>query len=119
MDVRSIASLLAAFALCGCSSLLPKGSADMPSPFGSFDHARAALDQVVPFKTHEPELKDLGFDLRAGRNVTLIPFPEIVARLAPYPGVPVADLEPGIRQCIRAQAACRGYLFHFERQDRN
>jgi hypothetical protein len=109
-------SLLAA-ASCGCSSLLPTGSTDTPSTFASFDQAQAAVEKVVAFRTLDGELKDLGFDVQ-GRNVTRIPYPDIVARLAPYPGVSMAELDPGIRQCIQAQADCRGYLFHFERQDR-
>ncbi len=32
--------------------------------------------------------------------------------------MPFEILDPGIRQCIEAQTACRGYVFHFERQDR-
>jgi hypothetical protein len=48
----------------------------------------------------------------------LIPYPDIVARLAPYPGLPLPLLDPGVRQCVEAQAACRGFLFHFETQER-
>ena len=48
----------------------------------------------------------------------MIPYPDIVARLAPYSGVALDQLDAGIRECIHAQSACRGYLVHFERQDR-
>jgi hypothetical protein len=118
MVIRLVTLALFAVAVSGCSSLLPRGSSDTPSTFASFEQAQAAVEMVVAFKTRDAELKSLGFDPKDGRNVTLIPYPEIVARLAPYPGVPMSDLDPGIRQCIQAQAACRGYLFHFERQDR-
>ena len=113
LAVAALASILA-----GCGSLLPRGSADTPAGFASFDDAEAAVGKVVGLQTRVAELKGLGFDPVAGTNVTLIPYPDIVARLAPYPGVPLERLDPGIRQCIDAQAACRGYLFHFERQDR-
>lgn len=111
--------LLAACAfLAGCSSLLPRGSTDTPSPFHSYAQAQAAIEKVVPFRTRTAELGSLGFDIDEGKNVTLIPYPEIVARLVPYSGVPLAELDPGIRECILAKGGCRAYLFHFERQDR-
>lgn len=104
--------------LAGCSSMLPRGSSDTPSPFGSYADAQAAAERIVPFRTRVPELPAMGFDPREGSNVTLIPYPDIVARLAPYPGVPLDELDPGIRACISVKSACRGYLFRFERQDR-
>lgn len=76
------------------------------------------MEKIVAFQTRTSDLKALGFDPKEGKNVTLIPYPDIVARLAPHPGVPLAALDPGVRQCIEAQTACRAYLFHFERQDR-
>jgi hypothetical protein len=104
--------------LAGCTSLLPSGSSGTPSPFPNFEQARAAAEKIVAFQTRTSELKSLGFDPQEGANVTIIPYPEIVARLAPHPGVPLAALDPGVRKCIDAQALCRAYLFHFEQQDR-
>ena len=60
----------------------------------------------------------LGFDPDDGKNVTLIPYPDIVTRLAPHPALPLASLDAGVRACIEAQAGCRAYVFHFEQQDR-
>ncbi len=110
--------LLLALALSGCGSLLPKGSSDTPSAFADFAEASAAAQRIQPFRTKVVELKALGFDPDSGNNVTLIPYPDIVARLAPHPGVPMAQLDPGVRTCIEAQARCHAYVFHFERQDR-
>jgi hypothetical protein len=104
--------------LGACSSLLPRGSTDTPTGFGNFEEAQAAAQRVIPMETREAELAKLGFDPAAGANVVLVPYPEIVGRLAPNPGVPFELLDPGIRQCIEAQTACRGYVFHFERTDR-
>lgn len=97
--------------------MLPHGSADTLAPFESFGQAQAAIEKIVPFATRVEELHSLGFDAVNGRNVTVIPYPEIVARLVPYSGVPLSALEDGIRKCILAQTQCRAYLFHFERQD--
>jgi hypothetical protein len=118
MAIRRIAPLVLACALAGCAGLLPRGTSDTPTPFASYEEARAATERVVPFRTRTGELKALGFDVQAGRNVTLIPYPEIVARLAPHSGVPLDALEPGIRECILARTDCRAYAFRFERIDR-
>lgn len=117
MSIRLAATLLCA-ACTACSSMLPRGSTDTPSPFETFAQAQAAAEQIVPFRTRTDELRALGFDPHEGRNVTLIPYPDIVARLAPHPGVPIADLDPGIRRCIGAGKQCRGLLFRFQREDR-
>jgi len=111
-------AVLCCAALSGCSHLLPEGSTDTPSGFDSFEAAQAAAGRIVPLRTRVTELKGLGFDPEGGTNVTLIPYPDIAARLAPYPALPMSALDPGVRRCIEAQAACRGYLFHFERQNR-
>lgn len=114
--MRFLPALLLATALGGCANLLPRGSTDAPAPFADFAQAQAAVQRIAPFRTHPSELKSLGFDADGGRNVTLIPYPDVLARLAPYSGVPIDALDPGIRRCIAAQSGCRAYLFHFEQQ---
>lgn len=116
--VATLAGAALAAVLAGCGSLLPRGTSDTPAGFATFEDAEAAARRVEGLKTRTADLKALGFDVVGGTNVTLIPYPDIVARLAPYSGVAIDQLDPGIRECIRAQSACRGYLFHFERQDR-
>jgi hypothetical protein len=104
--------------LPGCSSLLPTSTSNTQAMFNSFEEAQTAALRIVPQQTRPQELKDLGFDFQSGSNVTLIAYPEIVARLAPYPGVPIDKLDAGIRQCIEAQVECRGYIFRFDHQRR-
>lgn len=115
---RPLCILALAGAAAGCTSLLPRGSSDTPSPFDSYAQAQAAAEKIVPFRTKTTELGALGFDPKDGKNVTVIPYPDIVARLAPYSGVPLSDLDPGIRECILAKSDCKAYQFRFERQDR-
>lgn len=108
----------ACIALSACTSLLPRSSSSTPGNFANFESAKDAVQRIVPLETRFSELKDLGFDPDAGSNVTLIPYPDIVARLAPYPALSLQQLDPGVRKCVEDQASCRGYLFHFERQGR-
>lgn len=119
MKAAHLAIALATALLCsGCSSLLPRGSSDTPSPFPTFGDAQVAAERIVAFRTRVPDLQALGFDPAEGKNVTQIPYPDIVARLAPYSGVPLEALDPGIRACIVARNSCHAYVFRFERTDR-
>jgi hypothetical protein len=104
--------------LGACTSLLPSSSAVSPSQFGSYEAARQALEKSVPYQTTLEELKALGFDPYASVNVTVIPYPEVVSRLAPYSGVPLEALDRGVRDCILAQTRCSAYVFHIARNDR-
>jgi hypothetical protein len=102
----------------GCTSLLPHGAATTPSPFQSYPEAQRAAESIEPFRTDLAQLAALGFDPDNARNVTVIPYPEILGRQAPYSGVPMEHLDRGIRACIEAQVGCRGYLFRFQQEDR-
>jgi hypothetical protein len=116
---RSLLPLLAAAALAaGCTSLLPHGSSTSPTPFASFAVAEAAAARIVPFETRVDQLKALGFDADGGKNVTVIPYPDLLTRLVPYSGVPMESLDRGIRECIAARDACRAWVFHFEQLER-
>jgi hypothetical protein len=105
-------------ATAGCSSLLPRGGAKTTSPFDSYAHAQAAAERIVPFRSTTADLAAAGFDPDNAANVTVIPYPEILGRLTPYSGVPMERLDRGIRACIDAQVACRGYLFRFQQESR-
>jgi hypothetical protein len=115
-----LSAALAAAALSACAHLLPDQAVDTRPPFDSFASARAAVERVEPFRTRIGELGPLGFDIQGQRNVTVIAYPDLVARLAPNSSVPLADLDAGIRECILARDACRAYGFHFwsERRER-
>lgn len=105
-------------ALAGCAQLLPHEKYTVAAPFDSYAAAQQALEQVVPFETTVDELRGLGFDLQASANVTLIPYPALVARLAPNPSVPFAELDRGIRDCILARAGCRAFEIRIVRERR-
>lgn len=115
---RVLCACVAAAACSACTSLLPRGSSGVASPFATFAQAQGAAERIVPFETRVGDLAALGFDPQEGANVTRIPYPDIVGRLAPYPGVPLDALDPGIRACIAARGLCTGYRFRFERTDR-
>jgi len=116
MIIKSARCLVACLLLAGCSHLLPRGNTEEPSQFESFEAAAAAFDRIVSHQTTVGELKTLGFDVQASSNMTLIPYPQLTARLSPDPGVPFETLDTGIRECILAHQACQAYEFHFSRE---
>lgn len=115
VSALSIAGLLI---LGGCGSLLPRGSSHEPSTFTSFEAAREALERIEPYRTTTAQLKSLGFDVDTSANVRLIPYPQVITRLAPNPNVTLDMLDPGIRDCIAARQACRAYEFLISHQSR-
>lgn len=106
--------------LSACAHLLPQQAVDTRPAFETFEAASQALERIEPFRTRIGELGPLGFDVQGRHNATVIPYPDLVARLAPNSSVPFAELDPGIRECILARDACRAYQFHFwyERRER-
>lgn len=94
--------------------MLPHGRDEDISSFASFEAARDALEHAVPYSTTVDGLKALGFDINGSGNVMQIPYPELISRLAPHPGVRLEDMDPGIRDCIAAREACRVYVFSME-----
>ena len=104
--------------LAGCAGMLPQSSSNTSSQFRSFEEAKQALEKITPYKTTFDELKALGFDPQATTNVTVIPYPDVVTRLAPNSGVPLDALDRGVRDCILAQTQCRAYVFYVAQQSR-
>jgi hypothetical protein len=117
MRSAALLALLFGGLLAGCSSLLPFGSDRLHSPFSSYAEAERAVQRITPYATRVEELPALGFDPAAGRNVTRIPYPNVIGRVVSASGVPMEALDEGVQACILAQARCHGYLFRFEHKD--
>jgi hypothetical protein len=111
--VGALVALLAAGLASGCAGMLPRADNEARSPFDSYDAAAAAFERIVGHTTTVAEMRALGFDPAASANVTVIPYPQLTARLSPDPGVPFEALDPGIRECLLARQACRTYEFRF------
>lgn len=103
-----LASLCLATALGGCASLLPRGAAQTGKPWSDFQQAHAAFERIQPFVTTTTQLREQGIDPLVTPNITILSYADIVRRLVPPSGSDIA-LDPGIRACLQAQAACRGY----------
>lgn len=116
--IHFVACTTVACVLAGCADLLPRSQSQQPSGFDTYEAAASALERTLPYTTTVAELKALGFDIDASPNVTQIPYPQLVGRLAPNSAIPLDALEPGIRDCLLARQACRVYEFRLMREAR-
>jgi hypothetical protein len=118
MKALHIACLVASLVASGCADLLPRSRSEPHSGFETFEAATAALNQSVPYSTTLPQLKALGFDLDTSTNATLIPYPQLIARLAPNASIPLEAMDRGLRDCINARHECQVYEFNVSRESR-
>ena len=112
----ALALLLAAMLTAGCAGMLPRADNEARSPFDSYAAAASAFDRILGHETTVAQMRALGFDPAASANVTVIPYPQLTARLSPDPGVPFEALDPGLRECLLARQACQAYEFRFGRE---
>ncbi|WP_298294255.1 hypothetical protein [Thiomonas sp.] len=111
------AGLALLLALGGCASLLPRGAAQTSKPWTDFSQAHAAFERIEPYVTTTAQLKADGIDPLTTPNVIILNYADIVRRLVPPSGSDV-PLDRGIRDCLLAQAACRGYEIEQRHIDR-
>jgi hypothetical protein len=107
---------LAAFALglsvlllAGCGALLPRGESIAESPWHSYAEAQQTFDKIIPYETTAQDLKALKLDPLHNPNITLLNYSDVLRRFIPSPATDIADLEPGVQDCIEAKSACKGY----------
>ena len=94
---KKIAVIILLLILCilvsGCSSLLPSTRKDTKSPWNSYEEAKAAFDQIVPYKTTSEDLKKLGFDPFNTPNIALLTYMDVVQRFMPNPSITLRELD--------------------------
>lgn len=115
-----LVSLLAAFSLAvtGCAELLPKSAVRTEVQWQSFDDARAMVQAIKPYQTTKADLAGAGLS-DANPAVTLLSHVEVAVRF-PIGGVlNESDVDPGIRDCLKAGKACNAYQINVHRTNRN
>jgi hypothetical protein len=118
-SMRPFAWLCAAFLLAGCAELLPKSRAETHAEWPSFEAVRAAIEQIEPYKTTKADLIARGIGAPGDPTITLLSHVDIAIRF-PIGGVlSEEDVDPGIRDCMKAGKACSGYLVNMRRIKRD
>lgn len=100
--------LIAVLGLAGCSSFLPRGSSVVEGPWGSYEEAQQAFDQIIPYRTTAGDLKVLRLDPHANPNILILNYSDVLRRFVPSPSINADDLDAGVKECINAKAVCRG-----------
>ena len=95
--------------LAGCSSLLPRAHTNTVGPWQNYHEAQQTFDKIIPHQTTVEDLKTLKLDPKSNPNITILNYSDVIRRFIPSPSVNEDDLAPGVKECIRAKAACNGY----------
>jgi len=109
-------SLLAAVTvvLAGCAELLPKSAVRTEVKWETFDDAKALVEAITPYRTTKADLADIGLT-DVNPSVTLLSHVEVAVRF-PIGGVlNESDVDPGIRDCLKAGKGCTGYQLNIKR----
>jgi hypothetical protein len=100
---------LSVFFIAGCGTLLPRGESVVESPWHSFADAQQTFDSIIPYKTTVEDLRKLKLDPLQNPNITLLNYSDVLRRFIPSPATNMQDLDSGVRDCIDAKSACKGY----------
>jgi len=104
---------LVVFIISGCGSLLPSVKETTRTHlWGSFDEAKAAFEQITPYKTTIEEMHRIGFDPGSTPNLKNLTYLDIIQRFMFNPSIKKEDLDKGIQECIDAKTNCRAYEIH-------
>ena len=95
--------------LAGCSSLLPRAKSITEGPWQNFQEAQEAFNKIIPYQTTYKDLKTLKLDPESNQNITILNYSDVIRRFIPGFSVNAEDLAPGVKECIMAKTACKGY----------
>jgi hypothetical protein len=95
--------------LCGCTSLLPRSTETTVSPWQTYEEAQEAFDLIEPGWTTAYDLKGMSLDPETNPNIAILNYSDVLRRFLVSPSVTMADLDDGVRECISAMGACRGF----------
>ena len=101
--------LLAAALVCGCSGLLPKTKEITKSPWPTYQAAQEAFDKIVPGQTTIAELRQMSMDPSSNPNIAILNYADVMRKFMLNQSFSVNDLDNGVRECVSAKVACRGF----------
>ena len=107
--------ILSSVILSGCSFLLPTSTQDIISPWETFESAKKAFDQIVPFQTTEKDLKAMGFDPFTSSNVEVLTYLDIIQRFSFNPTLKKEDLDKELVDCLSVKSLCKAYKVSLSR----
>jgi hypothetical protein len=108
MRLSRFLPMLVLLALAGCAEFLPKSAVRTEVHWTTFQEARGMIESIKPYATTKAELAAVGL-AETSPAVTLLSHAEVAVRF-PIGGVlSEKDVDPGIRDCLKAGKGCTGY----------
>ncbi len=105
---RRIAVALLVLA-AGCSSLLPKSKEVTASPWQSYQDAQDAFDKIIPGQTTIADLRHMALDPAQNANIAILDYADVMRKFMLNQSFSINDLDGGVRECVTAKVACRGF----------
>lgn len=122
LSLRTPAARVAALAMCllagGCSTLLPSSRTEVVSTWNSYDEAVAALATLAPYRSSRDRVHAQGLDPTRNPAITVLHFADVLQRFAAATLIRPDDVDPGIKDCLRAGRRCSGYAITVEKLHR-
>jgi len=101
--------LLTAALACGCSGMLPKTRETTQSPWQTYQAAQDAFDKIVPGQTTIAELRQMSMDPGSNPNIAILNYADVMRKFMVNQSFSINDLDNGVRECVTAKVACRGF----------
>jgi len=101
--------LLGTALVCGCSGLLPKTKEITKSPWQTYQAAQDAFDKIVPGQTTIAELRQMSMDPSSNPNIAILNYADVMRKFMLNQSFSINDLDNGVRECVSAKVACRGF----------
>src|SRR5260221_3206583 len=106
---RCVAALLACLLVSSCSSLLPKSKEVTASPWQTYQDAQETFDKIVPGHTTIADLRVMSLDPGANANIAILNYADVMRKFMLNQSFSINDLDNGVRECVQAKIACRGF----------
>lgn len=107
--VVSITQAALLCALSACSSLLPASHTKVVSEWHTYDEAVASLNTFEPYHSSRADVHRAGLDPKTNAAIKVLHFADVLQRFSAAALLTPNDLDPGIRDCVRAGRLCAGY----------
>jgi hypothetical protein len=95
--------------LGGCGALLPKSKEVTASPWQTYQAAQETFDKIVPGQTTIAELRQMALDPAENPNIAILNYADVMRKFMLNQSFSINDLDQGVRDCVMAKVACRGF----------
>src|SRR5690349_23460307 len=108
MTSRTAIAVLACL-LAGCSSMLPKSKEVTASQWQTYQDAEETFDKIIPGQTTVADLRAMKLDPASNANIAILNYADVMRKFMLNQSFSVQDLDQGVRDCVMAKVACRGF----------